>query len=184
MSVMGMEMPMEIWMKNPNKIKTVMDMGGQQMIQAFDGEKGYQINPMAGSATPVEMTSQELQQLMRSNTFENNLANYLKQGKLTYLGEETVNGNAAFKIKATLDEGLVSTVFLDKSNYHVVKTNVDVTQGGMPVTIESFPSDYNETNGVILPMKTTTSMSGMEMVMTITNVEVDVPMDDGLFKLK
>ena len=34
MSMMGMEMPMEIWMKNPNKIKSVMNMNGQEIIQA------------------------------------------------------------------------------------------------------------------------------------------------------
>ena len=69
MSMMGMEMPMEIWMKNPNKVKTVMNMGGQNMIQAFDGEKGYSINPMSGSTTPVEMNPEELKQLAEAKFF-------------------------------------------------------------------------------------------------------------------
>jgi hypothetical protein len=54
----------------------------------------------------------------------------------------------------------------------------------MDMTVESYPSDYTETNGVFLPMKTTTSTSGMEIVTTFTKVEVDVPIDDSVFKLK
>jgi hypothetical protein len=52
-SMMGMDMPIEIWMKNPNKIKSVTSVNGQSIIQVFDGEKGYMVNPMAGSSEPV-----------------------------------------------------------------------------------------------------------------------------------
>ena len=40
---------MTMWMKNPNKIKTVTSINGQEMIQVFDGVKGYTVNPMTGS---------------------------------------------------------------------------------------------------------------------------------------
>jgi hypothetical protein len=39
MSVMGMEMPMVIWMKNPNKIKSVTSFNGQDMIQVLTEKK-------------------------------------------------------------------------------------------------------------------------------------------------
>jgi FMN-dependent NADH-azoreductase len=59
-SVMGMEMPMIIWMKNPNKIKSVTTFNGQDMVQVFDGTKGYAVNPMTGSTDPVEMTPDQI----------------------------------------------------------------------------------------------------------------------------
>src|SRR5512133_1927946 len=49
MSMMEMEIPMEMWMKNPDKIKSVTNINGQEIISAYDGTKGYTINPMAGS---------------------------------------------------------------------------------------------------------------------------------------
>ena len=52
------------------------------------------------------------------------------------------------------------------------------------MTVETIPSEYTETDGVIMPMKTTTLLSGMEMVITFTKVEVDIPMEDSVFKLK
>jgi hypothetical protein len=184
MSMMGMEMPMEIWMKNPNKIKSVTNISGQEMIQAFNGEKGFMINPMTGSSEPVEMTPDQVQQVTRSNMFQNEIMGYLKDGKLVLDGEEAVNGNPAFKLSATIQEGIVTNLFIDKTTFLLVKSVINTTQQGMPITVESYPSEYAETNGVMLPMKTTTSASGMEFVMTFTKVEVDIPMEDSIFNLK
>jgi hypothetical protein len=78
-SMMGMDMPMEMWMKNPNKIKSVTSFNGQEIVQVFDGEKGYMINPMAGSNTPVEMTSEQIKDALRNNMFQNYMVNYLIQ---------------------------------------------------------------------------------------------------------
>ena len=184
MSMMGMEMPMEIWMKNPNKIKSVMNMSGQEIIQAYDGEKGYSVNPMTGSTQPVEMGPEEIKQLLRNNNFENMLDKYQKNGQLEIAGEEAVNGKQTIIVKATIEPGTISYLFIDKASWLLVKQKMDVTQGGMPATVETYPSDYKEINGLIMPMKTTTSVSGMEMVINFTNVEVDIPMDDSIFKLK
>ncbi|MCX6261534.1 MAG: hypothetical protein NTY95_12030 [Bacteroidia bacterium] len=184
MSMMGMDMPMEMWMKNPNKIKIVTNMNGQDMVQAFDGEKGYTISPMTGSTAPVEMTAEQLKNATMSNMFNNYMAQYLKEGKLTLEGEGNVNGKPAFKIKASLDGGNSATKYIDKSTYIILKTVTDVNQGGMTMAMESFPSDYKETNGILLPMKTTMSASGMEIVTTFTKVEVDVPIEDSVFKIK
>ncbi len=105
MSVQGMEMPMVFWMKNPDKIKSVTSFNGQDMIQAFDGEKGYIVSPMTGSTDPVEMTPDQVKQTLRSNMFQNSMANYLKNGQLTLAGEENVNDKPAYKIKATIEGG-------------------------------------------------------------------------------
>lgn len=184
MSMMGMDMPMELYMKNPNKIKTVSNFNGQEVIQAFDGTKGYNVNPMAGSTGPVEMSADEVKQMMRSNIFQNYLANYLKDGLLTLVGEEAVNGKPAFKIKAAVPGVTSMNLFIDKNSYLLVKTAIEASQGGMAVTVNAFPTDYTETNGVFLPMKTTTSAAGMDYTITFTKVEVDIPIEDSVFQLK
>src|SRR4030042_563620 len=159
LSMMGMEMPMEMWMKKPNKIKTVTNMGGQEMIQVFDGEKGYSVNPMTGSTDPVEMTADQVTSIQKSNIFTNYLDEYLKNGQLTLEGEEDVSGKPAFKIKAGLPGGTSAYLFIDKADYLILKTTTDITQGGMAMTMESVPSDYKDNDGVFLPMKTTTTVS-------------------------
>jgi outer membrane lipoprotein-sorting protein len=183
-SMMGMDMPMEMWMKSPNKIKTVTSFNGQEMVQVFDGEKGYMINPMAGSNTPVEMTTDQVNSILRNNMFQNYMANYLKSGQLALAGEDNVNGKPAYKIKADIGGGNTAMIYIDKSSYLIIKTVADVNQGGMAISVEAYPSDYTETSGLLLPMKTTTSASGMEIITTFTKVEVDVPIEDSVFKIK
>jgi outer membrane lipoprotein-sorting protein len=184
MSMMGMDMTMEMWMKNPNKIKTVTSVQGQDIIAVFDGEKGYSINPMTGSSAPVEMTPEQIKQTLNNNIFQNTLVKYLKNGQLALEGEEKVNDKPAFKIKANLDGGNTAYMFIDKGSFLLVKTSATVNQGGQTMNVDSYPSDYKETNGFLLPMKTTTSAAGMEIVMTFDKVEVNVPMEDSLFKIK
>jgi outer membrane lipoprotein-sorting protein len=184
MSMMGMEMPMEMWMKNPDKIKTVTSINGQEMVSAFDGVKGYQINPMTGSSDPVEMSAEEIKQTQNSNVFRNYMVNYLKEGKLSLEGEENVNDKPAFKIKANLEGGNTVNMFIDKVSYLLVKTSATINQGGTTITADSFMTDYTDNGGVMLPMKTTTSAGGMEFTITFDKVEVNIPIDDSVFKIK
>ena len=184
MSMMGMEMPMVMWMKNPNKIKSVTTFNGQEMIQAFDGEKGYVVSPMTGSTEPVEMTEDQVKQTLRNSMFQNYMANYFKNGQLALAGEDKVNDKPAYKIKATAEGGTVIDMYIDKSSYLLVKTSTTTSQGGMTITMDSYPSDYKETSGLLVPMKTTSSAQGMDIVINYTKVEVNLPMDDSLFKVK
>jgi hypothetical protein len=139
---------------------------------------------MTGSSEPVEMTPDQIKQTLNSNVFQNYMANYLKEGKLTLEGEENVNEKPTFKIKANLDGGNSTNMFIDKSSYLLVKTSTTVNQGGQIVTVDSYPSDYKETNGLLLPMKTTSSAQGMEFAVIFEKVEVNIPMEDSVFKLK
>ena len=180
LSMMGMEMPMVMWMKNPNKIKIVISFNGQDMIQVFDGEKGYVVSPMTGSTDPVEMNTEQVNTILSSNMFQNMMATYLKNGQLALDGEENVNDKPAYKIKATIEGGTVVDMFIDKSSYFMVK--MSTTASGM--TADAYPSDYTETNGVMIPMKTKSSAMGMESLITFTKVEVDVPMEDSIFQIK
>jgi len=184
MSMMGMELPMEMWMKNPYKIKTLVSFNGQEIISVFDGEKGYSINPMTGSADAVEMTPEQVKQTQNSNVFQNQLETYQKEGKLKLLGEENVNDKPTFKLQADLGDGNTSDMFIDKATFLLVKTSSTVVAEGMTVTSDSYPSDYKETNGILFPMTTTVSTQGMDMVLVFEKVEVNIPMEDSVFKIK
>jgi outer membrane lipoprotein-sorting protein len=184
MSMMGMDLPMEMWMKNPDKIKTVTNVNGQEIISVFDGTKGYSINPMTGSSTPIEMTPEQAKQAQNNNMFNNYLESYLKEGKLTLDGEEDVNGKPAYKIKADIDGTNSSYLFIDKDSYLLTKTSATISQQGMTMTVDSYPTDYKEIQGLIIPMKTTSSAQGMDMTIVFDKVEVNVPIDDSVFTIK
>ena len=184
MSAMGMEMPMEMYMKNPNKIKVVYTFNGQQMVSVFDGEKGYMMNPMMGSSNPVELTGDQLKQVQNNNVFRNEVMNYFNKKQLTLEGEESVNGKGAYKLKVNVEGGSPIYMFIDKSSSLLVKTSTTVDQMGTSMNVDSYMTDYSDTNGVIMPKKTTAMANGMEAaVITFDKVEVNIPMEDSLFKI-
>lgn len=184
MSAMGMEMPMVMYMKNPNKIKVTYSFNGQDMVSVFDGEKGYTVNPMTGSTTPVELTGEQLKQVRQNNVFNNQLLDYLKNGQLTLEGTENVNDKPAFKLKANVGTNPIY-LFIDKSSYMLVKTSTTVDQMGTLMNVDSYMTDYVDINGVVIAKKTSAMANGMEAaVITFDKIEVNIPMEDSFFKMK
>ena len=184
MSAMGMEMPLTMFMKNPNKIKVVYSFNGQDMVSVFDGEKGYTINPMTGSADPIELTGEQLESVKKNSAFRNELLTYFKDGKLTLEGEESVNSKPAFKMKASVSTSPVY-LFVDKESYMLVKTSATVEQMGQTMNVDSYMTEYTDIQGVVMPKKTTAMANGMEAaVISFDNIEVNIPMEDAVFKLK
>jgi outer membrane lipoprotein-sorting protein len=184
MSAMGMEMPMVMIMKNPNKIKITYSFNGQDMMSVFDGEKGYSINPMTGSSSPVELSGDQLKQIQNNNAFKNELLTYFKSGQLTLEGLENINEKPAFKLKATAGTSPIY-MFIDKASYMLVKTSATVTQMGTSMNVDSYMTDYVDINGVVMPKKTTAMANGMEAaVITFDKIEVNIPVEDSVFKVK
>jgi hypothetical protein len=184
MSAMGMEMPMVMLMKNPNKIKLTYSFNGQDMVSVFDGQKGYMMNPMTGSSDPVELTGDQLTQVQKNNVFKNELLGYFKNGQLTLVGQENVNDKPAFKLKANVGSSPVY-MFLDKGSYMLVKISTTMDQMGTSMNVDSYMTDYVNIDGVVLPKKTTAMANGMEAaVITFDKIEVNIPMEDSVFKVK
>jgi hypothetical protein len=134
---------------------------------------------MTGSAKPVEMTVDEVKQTIRTNMFQNYMVTFFKNGQLALAGDEKINDKPAFKLKATVEGGTVIDLFIDKTSYLMVKISTTTSA----LTFDAFPSEYTETNGFLLPMKTITRAQGMEIVMNFNKVEVDTPMDDNIFRI-
>lgn len=185
MSSMGMQMPMVMYMKNPNKIKVTYSFNGQDMVSVFDGEKGYMMNPLMGSAEPVELTGEQLKQVQNNNAFRNELLSYYKNKQVTLEGAEDVNGSPANKLRISVDGGNPVYMFLDKKTGLIVKTSTTVEQMGTTMNIDSYMTDYVDTKGVVMPKKTIAMANGMEAAtISFDLIEVDVPMDDSIFRVK
>jgi hypothetical protein len=183
MSMMGTELPMVLWMKNPDKLKQVMSFNGQDIVTAIDGNKGYTINPMSGATTPTEIPLSQVEQSKNSLVFYNYLDGYLKKGKLTLEGTENVSDKPAFKLKINMEGGTNMWVFIDKSSYLMVKSTINTSSNGVDVVADILYSDFKDNNGVYLPMKMTTTANGMDFIMLYEKVEVNIPMEDSIFKL-
>lgn len=184
-SQMGMEMPMVMQMKQPDKVRVVTTFNGMDIILAYDGVKGYMLNPMTGATAPVELPQEQLGDVQRYNMFHNQLLDQFRAGKLKLLGEEDVNGKPAFKIETAAEEGKPSYIFIDKATSMIVKAVATVNQMGQDYEVETYTKEYMDVNGIKFPKVTTSFVNGMEAGgMTFDKVEIDREMDDSIFTLK
>lgn len=182
---MGIEMPMVMLMKRPDKIKVTTTYNGMDIIVAYDGQKAYMVNPLMGATDPVELPQDQASSLQKDNMFRNQLLDYFRAGKLVLSGEEDVNGKPAFKIMVSGDEGSPSYIFVDKESYLTVKTTATVIQMGQEMEVETFINEYTDINGVKFPKVTASFVNGMEAGgMTFDKIEIDKPIEDSVFVIK
>ncbi len=184
-SQMGMEMPITMVMKRPNKVKVSTSMNGMEIVQMFDGQKGYMLNPFAGSSEMTELPAEQAKQIERNNMFVNQLKRSFAEGTLELAGEEVIDSKPAFKLKMKMDGVDDAYMFIDKGTYLPVMTRVTVTQMGNTVEVELYTMEFTDFNGLFLPKRTVTYAGGMEVASLIyEKVEVNIPVDDSEFMKK
>jgi outer membrane lipoprotein-sorting protein len=181
----GMEMSMNMLTKKPDKVRTTITVQGMEIVTAYDGTKGWMINPLTGSSTPVEMPASDAAALKNQNNFTSQLTTLFKENRLELLGDQNVNGKPAWKIKATMPTGDISNVYIDKGSFLQVKADTRVAQMGMEMDVETYMTDYTDFGGILMPKTITVYSNGTEMmVMMIEKIEVNKPVDDKMFTLK
>lgn len=180
-SQMGMEMPLEIKMKQPKKFRVEMEMQGQKMVQAYDGENGWMIAPWM-SPDPQDLGGDQLKQAMEQADFEGELYKYDEKGHVVDLiGKVNADGVEAYRIKLTTKDGSIKNYFIDAKTYFIVKVKAKVKAMGQEVEVEQKLSDYKDYDGIKMAMKmeSTTPMGNMSI--SIEEFAVNQKFDDAIF---
>ena len=181
-SQMGMEMPMEMKMKKTGEFLVTVEMQGQKMIQAFDGEKGWMIAPWM-SADPIELSGAQLEQAKSQANLEGELYNYEKKGSTAeFKGKVNLDGKDAYRIRLTTSDENEKDYFIDANSYYIAKVKSTISAQGQTVDIEQIMSDNKTIDGVTMPMKIE-SKSPMGNTAIITEeVKFNESFDPSIFK--
>lgn len=181
MSLMGMEMPMSIQTKNPDKFRIEMDAMGQKTITAFDGENGWMINPMMGSGVQ-NLEGEQLIAAAEQTDLEGELYNYQKKGSTAELvGKVNLDGKAAYKIKLTDKAGKVKDYFIDAETNLVAKMKTKVEAMGQVAEVETKMIEYEEINGIMMAKKIEVIMPMGTQTITIDEIKLNDEIDDAIF---
>ncbi|MBK6284061.1 MAG: hypothetical protein IPF54_16675 [Draconibacterium sp.] len=181
-SQMGMELPMEMRIKKPDMFITNIDIQGQKMVQAFDGEKGWMIIPMM-SPDPQELAGAQLDQAKEQANMDGELYNYEKKGSTAEMGGKVnVDGKEMFRIKLTDKEGNTKDYFIDANTYLISKVKAKVSAQGQTVDVEQIMSDYKTIDGITIAMKIESKSPMGTAVVTMEEVKFNEKFDDAIFK--
>ncbi len=181
-SQMGMELPMEMKIKKPDMFITNIDIQGQKMVQAFDGQKGWMIIPMM-SPDPQELAGAQLDQAKEQANMEGELYNYEKKGSTAEMaGKVNVDGKEMFRIKLTDKDGNLKDYFIDANTYLIAKVKAKVSAQGQTVDVEQIMGDYKTIDGITMAMKIESKSPMGTAVITMEEVKFNEKFDDAIFK--
>jgi outer membrane lipoprotein-sorting protein len=189
-----------IWAKRPNLMRRELDAtppppspsrasvpaisGPVKVVIAFDGSTVWMINPIMGD-TPQRITGPQADMAKGDADFDSVLLDYKAKGStIELVGTESINGKPAYHLKITRKNGLVQQYYLDVATGLEIRTAATVDQGGVKTEVMTDLSDYQTIDGLAVPFTMRQSVNGATIAqMTISKWEVNIPIDDELFKM-
>jgi len=93
------------------------------------------------------------------------------------------SGDASPHSKAPSAHSVNSTYFLDAGTFLPVKIMAKVSMMGQEVEGETYSGNYKKVDGILFAHSMEAYVNGQTLRMDYDKIEVNVPMDDSLFRL-
>lgn len=177
----GMELNFTETTKRPSKFRMDMSFQGMAITQAFDGTIAWAVNPMAGGK-PEKAGSDEVKKMAEQADMDGELIDWKKKGyKLELVGSEDIDGSTAYKIKSTKDDE-TSFLYIDAVTWLLAKIDRKLSMMGQEADVEMVFSNYQDVNGVQMPMLMEIRSDGQTMMsMSYSSIKANVDVPDARF---
>jgi len=185
---LGQEMvvPYVLEQKRPDKTCFEFVFDGETAVQCADGKTGWKLLPYLGRPTPERMTDAELRETADSAEPYGLLYNYAARGSdVEFVGQESLDGRDAFKLKVTLSRGAVRWLYLDTETALEVKLETMRTISGRERLVETSYDNWQETDGLLISrwQETLTIGDTESHFLTVDSVTVNPPLEDSRFRM-
>jgi outer membrane lipoprotein-sorting protein len=171
----------------PNMLREDSLIQGMNVIQAYDGKMGWQIDPTQGKKTPEPVSEDDLRSLTEDADFDGPLVDYKEKGStVEFAGKEPdVDGSPAYKLVVKQKNGDVKTVYLDEDYYLEVKIETKRRIRGAERESEMLVGDYKEVGGVMMPHAFEQKQKGAAQALKISyrSIESNPQIPEGYFQM-
>jgi len=168
----GISGPMEIWATaEPQRTLVKMTITGVgEIMEGFDGTHAWSINPMTG---PMLKTGTELAEAKFDGDFRNDIRDPKKYPTVKTLEKTEFDGRPCYKVQLTRSDGGQDVDFYDvATGLRAGSQNMRMTPMG-PMTTVSVESDYKKVGKLLIAMKMSQKVMGIEQIITLSTVEYD-----------
>jgi outer membrane lipoprotein-sorting protein len=181
MSVNGQNIQVKITQANDKAQRVDITFGGISGYIIQTRDSGWQYLPFQGQQKAEAMPEAVVKETADALDIQSPLLNYKEKGHtVELLGKEDVDGTECFKIKLVSKSGLEQTIFIDPSNYYIIKTTTKSKASGKEVVQSQTFSNYKKLDsGYIFPFSASGFGPGE---VTFTKIEVNKSLDPTLFK--
>ena len=139
--------------ERPGRIRQEATYQGLTQIQAWGGEKGWQVQPFEGRKDPALMSEDDAKPFRIAADLDGTFVDAKAKGHtVEYLGTEDVDGTLAHKLRVRLKWGGDVTVWFDPDTWMVIRDLQTLTVRGAEQQVETDYGDYEKIGGVFVPM--------------------------------
>lgn len=181
----GIEIPITLQQKRPGMVRMDLVFQGKSMIQAYDGETGWKIDPFQGNPDPEKVAGDDLKDLEEQSDLDGALVDYKAKGHTVELiGKEDLEGTPVYKLKLTLKKGDVREMYLDADNGLELKVSSKRKTPGGEIDVDQFLGNYKPVNGLMFAFSIDTKVKGQTVTqIVIDKIEIDAAIEDPIFKM-
>lgn len=181
--MMGMQAGFAMKAKKPDKVRVVIDFQGAEIIQAYDGQQAWAINPMTGSAVAMDLSGADADNMKERADMDGPLWNYKEKGhQLSLDGSGQANGHECHILKLDKSNGTTDLYYVDKESYLIHELRTSTLMNGSQVEVVAQMSDYRDVNGYKMPFRIEQQAMGQTfMTIQLEEAEVNAELDDSIF---
>ncbi len=183
MSGQNVKGTMSMVAKRPNLMRRDATVGGQRIVNAFDGTSLWMA---VGTTPPQELPGPQAAYARQDAEFDSVFVDYKEKGNnIELVGTETVEGKPAYHLRVTKKGGQPRDFYLDAETGLEKKISVSVkTPDGAALTQVTEFLDYRSVEGRLVPFTTRQVQNGnVTATITLEKVEFNVPVEDSFFKM-
>lgn len=180
--VMGTPVDETTTILNGKGYKIEMNVSGTSVIQCYNENGGWSVNPMMGGSDPQPMDKETAESGKLMLDIGGVLHNYKQKNlDLKLDGTEKVGEVDAIKVKVVLDS-TESYYYFDPATYYLIQSTIKNEVMGQPVIVVTSYSDFRKLeNGFVLPFKTSVDMGMFTMESEVQKVEINKQIDPAIF---
>ena len=167
----------------PDLVRETFSLQGMTAVQAYDGSRGWQIQPFGGHKDPELMGEDDLRDVLLDADFDGPLVDYKEKGNtVEYLGHDEVDGDDALRLKVTLKNGDILYYYLDPDTYLEIRKEIQqFIRGSIRDRVVELGS-YKAVAGVMYPYSLSQGPKNNPSSQTTTveklEVNVTIPASD------
>ena len=185
MNMQGMEAAMVIFSKRPNLLRQEITLGNQKVINGFDGQSAWIVNPLVSpGGQPIRITGPEAEVIRQQSDFDPPLMDYKSKGyQIEFVGTETEGDRKVHHLRLTqpskaTPKPQVQHAYLDAQTGLETKL-VTETDGGR---LEQEMLDWRNIEGVMVPFHIRMLSNGVvQSEIRVDKIEFNVKIDDSFF---
>ncbi len=162
--------------------KSEMEINGGKIVQCFNANGGWQINPMAGAPDPTAMSDDQYKMGKDQIYVGGPLVHYAAKGSKVEL---LASDPDAYTIKLTTRDNVETTYLIDAKTYLIKSTKRTGQIQGQAVDITTNYSDYRKTDaGYLLPYAMDVDFGGQfQLNISVKKVDVNLTIDPAIFDM-